>query len=163
MAKPNPTIYNTERIFEEAKWLTNGNLRVIDNPSIGRYNLFKDNIIDEVLSEERLNHFINEHKDLVYPSVIKDNSNHLVLSLTKQENGVINAPNKKQHPRTYERLNILQNALGGCKLSGYNFYPKHGYCGWHTNSDSPGERIYLVYNQEDKKSFFRYKMVNICC
>ena len=28
--------------------------------------------------------------------------------------------------------------------------------GWHTNCDVPGDRWYLIYNTEDKSSFFRY-------
>ena len=28
--------------------------------------------------------------------------------------------------------------------------------GWHTNSDHPGDRWYLVYNKDDNSSFFRY-------
>ena len=37
------------------------------------------------------------------------------------------------------------------KYKGYN-----GYMGWHTNSDTPGDRWYLVYNTEEDSSFFRY-------
>ena len=28
--------------------------------------------------------------------------------------------------------------------------------GWHTNSNTPEKRVYLVYALEDKQSFFRY-------
>lgn len=41
-------------------------------------------------------------------------------------------------------------------LSGKFWYPQNGYMGWHTNSDSPGKRVYLNYSFEDKKSYFRY-------
>ena len=41
-------------------------------------------------------------------------------------------------------------------LSGKFWYPEGGYMGWHTNSDTPGKRIYLNYAYEDRKSFFRY-------
>ena len=41
-------------------------------------------------------------------------------------------------------------------LSGRFWYPDGGYMGWHTNSDTPGKRVYLNYSFEDKKSFFRY-------
>ena len=37
------------------------------------------------------------------------------------------------------------------KYKGYN-----GYMGWHTNSDTPGDRWYLVYNTKEDSSFFRY-------
>ena len=39
---------------------------------------------------------------------------------------------------------------------GIYWYPKNGYCGWHTNSNKKGRRIYLVWAEEDDKSFFRY-------
>lgn len=42
----------------------------------------------------------------------------------------------------------------GC--SGWFYYPKTGYMGWHTNHDSPTDRIYVTYSSEAKKSFFRY-------
>ena len=41
--------------------------------------------------------------------------------------------------------------------SGYFWYPRNSWCGWHTNQDIPGERLYLVYASEDNKSFFRYR------
>ena len=40
--------------------------------------------------------------------------------------------------------------------SGMFLYPPGGYCGWHTNSDTPGERIYISWCKDAKKSFFRY-------
>lgn len=41
--------------------------------------------------------------------------------------------------------------------SGFFVYPaNHGFMSWHTNSDSPGKRIYIAYAEQDNKSFFRY-------
>lgn len=39
--------------------------------------------------------------------------------------------------------------------SGFFYYPPTGYMGWHTNSEKPCKRVYIVYS--DNKSFFRYK------
>ena len=39
--------------------------------------------------------------------------------------------------------------------SGLFYYPPTGYMGWHTNSEKPCKRVYIVYS--DGKSFFRYK------
>jgi len=39
--------------------------------------------------------------------------------------------------------------------SGLFYYPSTGYMGWHTNSEKPCKRVYIVYS--DGKSFFRYK------
>jgi len=41
--------------------------------------------------------------------------------------------------------------------SGLFFCPPKGFCGWHTNSDAPGPRMYLVWAEEDNKSFFRWE------
>ena len=38
--------------------------------------------------------------------------------------------------------------------------PPNGFCGWHTNANASGERIYLVWCEEDNKSFFKYEDVN---
>jgi hypothetical protein len=43
------------------------------------------------------------------------------------------------------------------KPSGFFHYPKTGYMGWHTNSDSPGCRLYITYADVRGESFFRYK------
>lgn len=39
---------------------------------------------------------------------------------------------------------------------GQFYYPPTGYMGWHTNCGTPGERFYITWASEDKKSFFRY-------
>lgn len=43
------------------------------------------------------------------------------------------------------------------KVTSSNFiqYPVNGYMRWHTNSDYPGERIYVVYS-ENGESYFKY-------
>ncbi len=41
-------------------------------------------------------------------------------------------------------------------LRGSFYYPPTGYMGWHTNCAAPGERFYMTWASEDKKSFFRY-------
>lgn len=40
--------------------------------------------------------------------------------------------------------------------SGFYYYPKNAFCGWHTNSDNVGKRTYLIWTEEDNKSFFRH-------
>jgi len=41
--------------------------------------------------------------------------------------------------------------------SGHFWYPPGGYMGWHTNSDSPGWRLYVTHAEEPGSSFFRYR------
>tara|TARA_B100001769_G_scaffold195119_1_gene155543 strand:+ start:24486 stop:25544 length:1059 start_codon:yes stop_codon:yes gene_type:complete len=40
--------------------------------------------------------------------------------------------------------------------SGFYYYPPNGACGWHTNANLVGKRVYLTYAEEENKSFFRY-------
>ena len=40
--------------------------------------------------------------------------------------------------------------------SGDFFYPPKGYMGWHTNSNTPGRRVYLSYSAESGKNCFLY-------
>ena len=43
------------------------------------------------------------------------------------------------------------------KHSGFFWYPSDGFCGWHTNNNAEGERIYIAWAPEANKSFFRYQ------
>lgn len=42
------------------------------------------------------------------------------------------------------------------KPTGNFLYPVGGYMGWHTNSNMPGYRIYLVYSPEQYSTYFKY-------
>lgn len=44
--------------------------------------------------------------------------------------------------------------------SGHFWYPKDSFMGWHTNSRSPGWRIYINYAEDENESFFRYRNTN---
>lgn len=41
--------------------------------------------------------------------------------------------------------------------SGHFWYPEQSFMGWHTNSQSPGWRIYINYAEQENQSFFRFK------
>lgn len=41
-------------------------------------------------------------------------------------------------------------------ISGKGWYPPGGYMGWHTNSCTPGIRIYCSFAKEHGKSYFAY-------
>lgn len=45
----------------------------------------------------------------------------------------------------------------GMRCSGHFWYPPGGYMGWHTNSESPGWRLYISHTDEPEKSYFRYR------
>ena len=44
-----------------------------------------------------------------------------------------------------------------CVLSGAYLYCPGDYCGWHTNSDEPYQRLYLVWNLNNNSSYFNYQ------
>lgn len=39
---------------------------------------------------------------------------------------------------------------------GVFYYPPNAECYWHTNSDTPGKRVYLTWAEKDNESFFKY-------
>ena len=76
--------------------------------------------------------------------------------------------NLKSFHRYLERINsttieeltqLLEKVYTGKRvsLSGSFVYPDTGYMGWHTNHLDPCKRLYIVYADEDKRSFFKYE------
>ena len=76
--------------------------------------------------------------------------------------------NLKSFHRYLERINsttieeltqLLEKVYIGKRvsLSGSFVYPDTGYMGWHTNHLDPCKRLYIVYADEDKRSFFKYE------
>ena len=65
---------------------------------------------------------------------------------------------KRSQNRTLAKVkNKLTEITGKYWMdSGFFWYPPNGYCGWHTNSNSLGPRIYFAWADEDNESFFRY-------
>ena len=79
-----------------------------------------------------------------------------------------NRTNLKDFSKYLERINstaineltkILKEVYTGMKvsLSGSFVYPDTGYMGWHTNHLDPCKRVYIVYSDEGKRSFFKYE------
>ena len=61
-----------------------------------------------------------------------------------------------------DRFNLIQDLADmfsdhSIQLSGNFLYPPGGFMSWHTNSNTPGDRVYLTYATETDKSFFRYR------
>jgi hypothetical protein len=42
------------------------------------------------------------------------------------------------------------------RVRGNFLYPPGGFMGWHTNSDVPGTRCYVVYNDKENEGYFKY-------
>ena len=105
------------------------------------YNPF-DNTLEEKLSLANLNKIMLEHGDLKAARQISDNDNRFVLTTTDTIN---------------ELTQEIVLACGGTwKSSGMFWYPPKSYCGWHTNNNREGRRVYFAWAEESDKSFFRY-------
>lgn len=99
--------------------------------------------IEEKLSAESLKS-IQDRGDLTKASNIDHNDNRMILDLS-----VLYGIDLK---------NLLLKETGiERRYSGFFWYPCDGFCGWHTNSNCEGERIYFAWAAEDNKSFFRYQ------
>tara|TARA_B110000305_G_scaffold232666_1_gene287975 strand:+ start:1075 stop:1614 length:540 start_codon:yes stop_codon:yes gene_type:complete len=61
----------------------------------------------------------------------------------KEKNSIVKALAK-----AYPKSSIIQ--------SGNFYYPANAFMSWHTNSNTPGRRIYLSYSSESNKNCFKY-------
>ena len=112
------------------------------NPNISNF------LLEEKLSGEKLDRLINKHINLPFAKDAGENNQ-----------------NRWKYDRNYpevtellEQFNEIYNSDYRC--SGIFWLPPSGYCGWHTNSTNADKRMYLVWVEEDNKSFFRYRDVD---
>lgn len=89
---------------------------------------------------------INIHEDIPCPQTNICKSNRIVYNYEFADD-IINSIIKKLQVSLKEE-NVDHR--------GIYYYPPGSRCGWHTNSNSPGKRIYLTWAQESNKSFFKY-------
>ena len=92
--------------------------------------------------------------DINYTNIKLFTENPIVDGIGKNEN--------RWHYHRVEELDLIVDEINKTYSkvfipSGLFHYPPNGFCGWHTNSDYPGQRLYLVWVEEDNKSFFRYE------
>jgi len=100
------------------------------------------NNIENAVSPVRLDYLQKKRGDVIYPLDMPNNDNRYIAEYYDGD-----------YLETY-----ITNTFGFvARNSGYFWYPYRGYSGWHTNSDRAGDRVYLVWAQEDNKSFFRYQ------
>ena len=103
-----------------------------------------DKTINEKLNLETLKTIQERYGDIAKGNTIPKNDNRFCFP-------------RDTYPEINHIAKELGNQVGGeWTSSGFFWYPPNGYCGWHTNSDSVGKRIYLAYADEDMQSFFRY-------
>ena len=63
-------------------------------------------------------------------------------------------------PAENQIIEIVQEIYSAetVNMSGSFYYPDSGFMGWHTNCSDPCKTVlYIVYADEDQKSFFRYE------
>lgn len=102
-----------------------------------------DKTVNEKLNLETLKTIKESYGDIVKGSTIPNNDNRFSFA--------------RNYPEIKLIANELGNQVGGeWHSSGLFWYPPNGYCGWHTNSNQVGKRLYLAYADEDNESFFRY-------
>jgi len=107
-----------------------------------KYTLRKKSV-ERMLSKEKLKSLMSEHGDVAHARLINDSFGHPMD--TRWIFGV-----------NSQRPDFAKQKIEGFKRSGVYGYPPNTYCGWHTNSNNEGERTYIIYADEDNKSFFRY-------
>ena len=100
-------------------------------------------MLDVKLDLDELSIIKAEHTDLPTARMLENNSNRYTY---------------RRHPhQIYKLMKEMSKIMGGFAVpTGLYYYPPGGACGWHTNSNNPGERYYLVWAKEEDKSFFRY-------
>tara|TARA_B100001996_G_C18528487_1_gene542073 strand:+ start:129 stop:701 length:573 start_codon:yes stop_codon:yes gene_type:complete len=123
------------------------------------------------LIEEAVNKNIEEVKASVPPLLNPKNykkrsgpnwsnfiSEEYLQSLIAIPNPYAKKSNKMKVKTPSDLTNVLINIFPEYKLkeSGYFYYPKEGFMGWHTNHNETEDRLYITFAEEDKQSFFRY-------
>tara|TARA_Y100001938_G_scaffold71006_1_gene98439 strand:- start:662 stop:1288 length:627 start_codon:yes stop_codon:yes gene_type:complete len=109
--------------------------------------------VEKNTSADRLNELINRNINLVYAGSIVENNNHHAAFIIQTNEDLELFSLLKMDIKS----KIIKNKGCFLKSNGVHWYPKNSYMGWHTNSDQPGDFLYLVWAEEDNKSFFRYK------
>lgn len=103
-----------------------------------------ESFVNEKVSEENLKRLNEGHHDVTFAKDIEKNENRWKYL--------------KGEPEMIDLGDYLEEVDNQAYVNTGLFYcPPGGFCGWHTNSNSPGPRMYLVWAEEDNKSFFRWK------
>lgn len=98
--------------------------------------------IEEKLSYSTYKKYKDEYIDIPKARHRTGNDNRVILEISKKD---------------IEELTETVSNINKVKLvnTGFFWYPPLSYCGWHTNSDNEGRRIYYIFSQEKNKSFLR--------
>jgi hypothetical protein len=132
-----------------------------DNPS--SLNFKPDPDASFKVSEEALKQFVEAGEIIDNVSSKRNLTNCVVFNASKLTDTVVNQEimelRQKVDRIVGQRIDNIfydENDLF-TQNSGHFMYPPGGYMGWHTNSGSPGWRLYINYAEQPGKSFFRYR------
>lgn len=128
-----------KHIYKELDFILNNFKKI--NQTIDFYPHKHD--MEYILSEDNLNK-IMLNGDLEKASSAEDNDNRVILD-------------HKIFYKLYLKQMVEKETGKKRRYSGFFWYPPNGFCGWHTNNNCEGERIYFAWAPEDNKSFFRYR------
>ena len=107
--------------------------------------------------------YVNNAANFIDEKALKEQKEKSELEINTASNR-----NLKNFSKYLEQINsttldeltrILKEVYAGMKvsLSGSFVYPDTGYMGWHTNHLDPCKRLYIVYADKGKRSFFKYE------
>jgi len=103
-----------------------------------------ESFVNEKVSEENLNKLESSYYDVTVAQDIEKNDNRWKF--------------RKGEPEMITLAEYLEEVDNQAYINTGLFHcPPGGFCGWHTNSNVQGPRMYLVWAEEDNKSFFRWK------
>jgi hypothetical protein len=120
------------------KFIKNYEIKINQNSNFNLSN--KD--IENKLSIHEYKKLLNTHTDISKARDVYENDNRIFLD-------------RNDYHFLELKSNLTKLLNLPLKDTGFYLYPPFSYCGWHTNSDEEGHRIYYVYSMEENKSFFR--------
>ena len=102
-------------------------------------------------SEDGLNEYLRQNKE---PGVCEyANAHELAVGFRTPKPG---ADSKFERSIVKQLVPLFPRYA--IKMSGrFAYFGPSAYMSWHTNSDTPGHRLYITYAEEENKSFFRYR------
>ncbi|TCK19039.1 hypothetical protein DFR30_2332 [Thiogranum longum] len=117
----------------------------------------------EMVCEQALEQILGSQKDVHGIATNREISNVISFNIPNDAHSISSEDILIRRARVDELLSrrLLETFEAPYPLevrcSGHFWYPRGGYMGWHTNSASPGWRVYITHASEPGKSFFRYR------
>jgi hypothetical protein len=116
-----------------------------------------------LVSAEALDAILQSGRDVSDVRTDRAISNCLIFNSATISGAVLDEDVKALRRRADELVSrkvarlFRQGPWAAADNSGHFWYPPGGYMSWHTNTRTPGWRLYINYCEEPGKSFFRYR------